>query len=111
MMLAKRIKDALDKKDWNNKTFALKMKQEPSVITKWLSGTHNFTTDTLWDIEKALGICLINVTEPSQIEVIRTIEVRVQSKAQESLWNSPFNVSLLQSMQSKPKTKYIYTSK
>ncbi|MBK9509856.1 MAG: hypothetical protein IPO04_10505 [Cytophagaceae bacterium] len=32
-----------------------------SIITKWLSGTHNFTSDTLFDIQEAWGINLFNL--------------------------------------------------
>ena len=32
------------------------MRKEPSEISKWLSGTHNFTTNTLVDIGLALDI-------------------------------------------------------
>ena len=35
-------------------------KDNPSIITKWLSGTHNFTVETLIDLEKALDIRLID---------------------------------------------------
>jgi hypothetical protein len=46
------------------------MDQTPSTISKWLSGTHNFTIDTLYDIEYMLGIELVNVNEEKKEEVV-----------------------------------------
>lgn len=61
MLLAARIDDARKKKGWNRKEFAERMGQQPSVISKWLSGTHNFTTDTLFVLEEKLGVKLLQV--------------------------------------------------
>lgn len=47
MKLAARIDDLISGKGYTKQQFALLMGKEPSVISKWLSGTHNFTTDTL----------------------------------------------------------------
>ena len=61
MLLAAKIKDGMNAKGWRNKQLAEALEQNPSVITKWLSGTHNFTSDTLRDIEEILGITLSDV--------------------------------------------------
>lgn len=37
------------------------MGKRPSEITKWLSGTYNFNTDTLFDIEDVLGIIIVAI--------------------------------------------------
>ncbi|MBR9778072.1 MAG: helix-turn-helix transcriptional regulator [Cytophagales bacterium] len=57
MLNAEKIRKAMDAKKWNNTMLleALNMKS-PSIITKWLSGTHNFTQDTLVEIGEVLGI-------------------------------------------------------
>lgn len=55
MALAARIADALTARGWSKSEFAARMNQRPSVVTRWLSGTHNFTIDTLSDIEEMLG--------------------------------------------------------
>lgn len=62
MLLASKIDDELKARNWSKKRFADEMGKRPSVITKWLSGTHNFTVDTLVDIENKLGILLLDVT-------------------------------------------------
>lgn len=61
MKLAAKISAALDKKGWNKGQLAQAVGKHPSVITKWLSGTHNFTSDTLWEIGDILGIKLLNI--------------------------------------------------
>lgn len=64
MFLAARINDAIKSKNWTQKQFAEAMGKKPSEISRWLSGTHNFTTDTLWHIEQVLNIRLL--TQPSE---------------------------------------------
>jgi transcriptional regulator with XRE-family HTH domain len=61
MLLAAKIEDAMKAKGLNKSQFAELMGKNNSVITKWLSGTHNFTSDTLFDIGRILGVKLINI--------------------------------------------------
>jgi transcriptional regulator with XRE-family HTH domain len=72
MLLAVRIADAMEARNWKNKDLLKAVgRDNPSVITKWLSGTHNFTTETLVAIGSALGISLLNLGEQrSEIEVV-----------------------------------------
>lgn len=65
MQLAATIDDAIKSKGWSKIKFAEIIKQKPSVITKWLSGTHNFTVDTLIDIGIILNIDLFNINRVS----------------------------------------------
>ena len=62
MAIAARIAEALTAKGWSKSEFASRMNQLPSVITRWLSGTQNFTIDTLSDIEEVLGVQLLTTT-------------------------------------------------
>lgn len=41
------------------KQFALFMQVSPSTVTQWLSGHHNFTIETIFRIQDALGIQII----------------------------------------------------
>ena len=59
MTIAKKIAEGMAKQKIGKKKLALKMKQQPSVITKWLSGTQNFTIDTMVELENELKIKLI----------------------------------------------------
>ncbi|MDZ7899399.1 MAG: helix-turn-helix transcriptional regulator [Arcicella sp.] len=63
MLIAARIDDALKVKNWTQKQLAEAMNKRPSEVTKWLSGTHNFTLETVTLIEKHLNITLIMVSE------------------------------------------------
>ena len=72
MMLAAHIADAMKAKGWKNKDLLEAVgKDNPSIITKWLSGTHNFTIDTLVELSRALGISLLNLEARSNaLEVV-----------------------------------------
>ncbi len=80
MMLAARIDDAIKAKGWKKKDLAEALNKKSSVITKWLSGTHNFTADTLWDIEKVLNIELISITVHKS-EQVTNFYITVSQKA------------------------------
>ena len=71
MLLATRIDDAIKAKGWKKKDFANVLNKNSSEITKWLSGTHNFTFDTLCDIERVLNISLVNLDDKKP-EIIKT---------------------------------------
>ncbi|MBJ2172921.1 helix-turn-helix transcriptional regulator [Aureibaculum sp. A20] len=64
MLNAESIRKAMDAKGWNNNRLleALNMKS-PSIITKWLSGTHNFTQDTLVEIGVVLDVNFFAIKE------------------------------------------------
>jgi transcriptional regulator with XRE-family HTH domain len=59
MGLAVKIAESLRLKGITNQEFAFMMGKKPSEVTRWLSGTHNFTTETLWQIERVLKIQLL----------------------------------------------------
>lgn len=62
MMLAAKIEVAMKRCGYNQTQFAHLMKKSTTVISEWLSGDRNFTTDTLIDIEDALGIRLLDTS-------------------------------------------------
>lgn len=63
MKMAAKISAALHRKEWSQTQLAAAMDKQVSVISKWLSGTHNFTMDTLIAIQSILGIQLLDVEE------------------------------------------------
>lgn len=71
MLLALRIADGMKEKGWRKIDLAREMNQRPSVITKWLSGTHNFESDTLFDIERVLNIGLVTLNDSPKELVVR----------------------------------------
>ena len=70
MLLAARIDDAMKAKGWKKGDLAREMNKQPSIITRWLSGTNNFESDTLFELEDKLGIKLINVEEKQREQIL-----------------------------------------
>ena len=70
MMLAAKLDKARVKKGWSKKELADQMGKRPSEITKWLSGTHNFTIETLFDLEFKLETKFLNVGEKPKEQVL-----------------------------------------
>lgn len=62
MLLAAKIDDALKAKGWKKKDLMQSLgKKNQSEVTKWLSGTHNFTLDLLTDLGRVLNINFLNL--------------------------------------------------
>jgi len=70
MTIAANIDELLKQNGWSKKLFAEKLGKEPSVITRWLSGTHNFTTETLSEIRMILGVSLVDLVRECQPPVM-----------------------------------------
>lgn len=61
--IADRIDFILKKKGMTQKDLAIKMGKRESEISKWLTGRHNFTTNTLAGISMALEEPIILVAK------------------------------------------------
>ncbi len=68
MRTAARIADAMQAAGLSKSQFARKMGKSPSEITKWLSGTHNFTIDSLQEISAVLGVEITSSIDSSNCE-------------------------------------------
>lgn len=90
MLLAAKIADAIKAKGWKKGDLAKSLSKRPSEITKWLNGTHNFTYDTLCDLERALDINLINIEIPKKEIQVLFCHVEVAQKSETA---DPFNFS------------------
>jgi len=77
MKLAAKIDNARLKMGLSKKQLAQRFSKSPSEISKWLSGTHNFTTDTLFDIQQFLAVELINTEEDKPKEQILQFSIEV----------------------------------
>jgi ribosome-binding protein aMBF1 (putative translation factor) len=75
MGLAVKIADTLRSRGVTNQEFAFMMGKKPSEVTRWLSGTHNFTTETLWQMERVLKIQLL-VSSPAEETGVREEELK-----------------------------------
>ena len=78
MRTAARIADAMKAVGLSKSQFARKMGKSPSEITKWLSGTHNFTIDSLQEISAVLGVEITSAIDYSNCESpMETITVTI----------------------------------
>lgn len=68
MKLSAKIYSALKEKEWTQTQLANALNKQVSVISKWLSGTHNFTIDTLTDIEGILRIRLLDLEDSIKVK-------------------------------------------
>ena len=59
--IAERISEILKAKGLTQKDFARLLNKRDSEISKWLTGRHNFTTQTIARIETALDSKLISI--------------------------------------------------
>lgn len=110
MILAAKIIEAMEANGINkNIDFAKLMNQKPSVITKWLSGTHNFTIDTLWDIAEKLKTDvakLVSTRKEKPQEITFKLTIKNTPKEPESLRKNFFN----ERHQKPSKTEWIHNS-
>ena len=73
MSLAVKIAETLRARGLTNQEFAFMMGKKPSEVSRWLSGTHNFTTETLWQMERVLNVQLLT-SSPAESHVVREQE-------------------------------------
>lgn len=80
MQLAIHIEELMLAKGLNKSQFAEKLGKNPSEITKWLSGTQNFTIDILTQIAHSLEVELTSLFEKPKIQVVNKTEIVVMSR-------------------------------
>jgi len=80
MQIAARIEDSMRAKGWSKKEFSEKVGKNPSEITKWVSGTHNFTVEVLSEIAFALNIDFSALFDKQDVQLIYfNDEIQVKS--------------------------------
>lgn len=80
MLLAARIEDLMTARGWSKSQFAEKVGKNPSEITKWLSGTQNFTVDVLTEIASTLGVELVSLYHKQEAQIISKSKIEVTLK-------------------------------
>ena len=89
--IACRIDDLIKEKGYKNYTaFACKMGRQPAELSKWLSGTHNFTLDTLSEIAFHLEIPFAHLLQEQKVQVVYQTKYEVVVP-QITIQNNPFN--------------------
>jgi transcriptional regulator with XRE-family HTH domain len=93
MTLAARLDDLITARGWGKSEFAEKVNKNPSEITKWLSGTQNFTIDTLAEIGVILNMPVSELFAPKRVHVINRVQVVITVKeVQQSIrYVTPFS--------------------
>ena len=61
--IARRIHDVLARKGWSQADLARATGKRETVISRWMSGTHNFTIQTIAEIETALDEEILSVRQ------------------------------------------------
>ena len=68
--IANRIYDLIKKKGMTQREFAALMGKRESEVSRWLSGTRGFTTNTLAKISAVLGEPVVKVPEASEQSMV-----------------------------------------
>ncbi|BDX37059.1 hypothetical protein CYCD_04140 [Tenuifilaceae bacterium CYCD] len=90
MLLAAQIEDAMKRKGWKAKDLAKAIGKSPSEISKWLSGTHNFTSDTLFDLEKVLDTCIFSREKSEDTVIINNWTLSISSSATDTSYEDSY---------------------
>lgn len=73
--IANRIYDILDERGLSQRDFARMMGKTEAEVSRWLSGTHNFTTATIATINVALNENVLIVPEKEQYQFVSLIDI------------------------------------
>lgn len=90
--IAEEISDALEASGMTRKAFAEAMHRQPSEVTKWLSGTHNFTCNLLEEISAVLGV---SISGAENMGGGALVDGYVRGKADDNVLCEPSGCSIL----------------
>lgn len=80
MQLAANIEDLIKSKGWTQIQFSKELNKTQPEISKWLSGAHNFTIDTLIHISLVLDVNLTSLFEiPQPKQIYKTTQIEVST--------------------------------
>lgn len=87
LAIATKVARILKEKGMGKSEFAEKMGKSASEVSKWLSGTHNFTIKTIAKLEHALGEDLIHIEK--EYKYVH-FYISIPEKPKKRLTYSPF---------------------
>lgn len=92
MQIAAKIEDLMTERGWSKSQFSGMVGKNPSEITKWLSGTQNFTIDILIEIALAFKVNITELFTNKKEQVIYRGKIAVKSsgKAAEINLSTPY---------------------
>jgi predicted XRE-type DNA-binding protein len=79
MQLAANIEELMRSKGWTKTRFAAELHKSQPEVSKWLSGAHNFTIDTLCHIARVLGTDVPALCGKPPIKVVYRADLIVAS--------------------------------
>ena len=85
MQISVKIEEIMKLKGISKSELANKANKQPSVITKWLSGSQNFTLDVLNEVAFALGVKINAFFDLQPIQIVYKTNFVVHSRK-----NTPF---------------------
>ncbi len=71
LAIANKIHEILQERGLKAADLARMLDKKPSEISKWLTGTHTFTTKTITKIETILGVDIIHVEAQREIVYLK----------------------------------------
>lgn len=77
MKLSARIADLIEANGLGKGEFAKMANKNSSEVSKWLSGTQNFTIDTLSEIAVALGVTVADLFVSKNVQVVNEFKIVV----------------------------------
>ncbi len=80
MTVAARIDDLIVARGWGKSELAQKLNKNPSEVTKWLSGTQNFTLDTLSEIAFIMQIPVAELFAPMQVQIVQRMHITIKAE-------------------------------
>jgi transcriptional regulator with XRE-family HTH domain len=80
LAIANKIQELLKERGLKSADLARLLDKKPSEISKWLTGTHTFTTKTITKIETVLGIDIIHIETQKEYVYLK---INVDQKEQE----------------------------
>lgn len=96
MLLALKIKEVMQKKGISNVKLAKILNKKTPQISKWLSGTHNLTHDTICEIQEAIDVSLINNKEKIKLVSPQfNLQLKVESGKKSTTPNSVANQMII----------------
>jgi transcriptional regulator with XRE-family HTH domain len=94
MQIAVNLDEALKAKGWKRTQLADALGVDNSLITKWLSGTHNSTTDTLVQLSMVLEVKLSELISEEGIDNTKTAVATVFKEAAKQSVSSDYQADI-----------------
>jgi len=86
-----RVKQLLKEKGLTQQNFAEKMGKQPSEISKWFKGEHNFTLKSITKMEAELGEDIINIPYKKQYIVADGVMASISMQVNGQAAHEPYN--------------------